>query len=122
VKTAFVLVVAAIAGVVFLGSPLTQPTEQPAHLYGSETPILPMSFAHADHENETCVTCHHNFADDTGHGFCMNCHVTQPDLAPLLEAQFHDLCRGCHLEKRLDSEDSGPLRACSGCHIAESDP
>ena len=62
-----------------------------------EPPLLPVSFAHRDHNNFNCVACHHNFADDTGIGLCFDCHKTEPTVAHLIEDQFHDLCRGCHV-------------------------
>jgi hypothetical protein len=79
-------------------------------------PDLPMTFAHMDHAKEKCVDCHHNYQDDTGHGLCLDCHRRDPEVNHLMEEQFHDLCRGCHAEKQLQGDDSGPLRSCTDCH------
>ena len=79
-------------------------------------PELPLKFAHIDHAKEKCVACHHNYQDDTGLGLCLDCHYRDPELSYLMEPQFHTLCRGCHEEKRLEGDDSGPLRICSDCH------
>lgn len=119
--------VAAVFLVVFLlimafGSPL--PVERPlrAHYYNSPKPILPMSFAHADHVRENCLLCHHNYVDDTGGDLCMNCHLTNQDVMPLLEYQFHGLCRGCHTEKAAAGTEGGPPRQCMGCHLGDDLP
>jgi hypothetical protein len=77
---------------------------------------LPLKFAHIDHAKEKCVDCHHNYQDDTGQGLCLDCHYRDPELSYLMEQQFHDLCRGCHEDKRLDGDKSGPLRICGVCH------
>jgi hypothetical protein len=29
---------------------------------------------------------------------------------------FHDFCFSCHVTKRLEGEDSGPMRECGACH------
>ena len=87
-----------------------------------EPPLLPVSFAHRDHNNFNCVACHHNFADDTGIGLCFDCHKTEPTVAHLIEDQFHDLCRGCHVDERVRGILSGPARACDACHTADDLP
>ncbi len=84
--------------------------------------LLPISFAHADHRDTNCIACHHDFADRTGNGFCIDCHRRDPALGPLIEAQFHALCMGCHVEKRAAGEDAGPTRVCFDCHHAEDRP
>ena len=85
--------------------------------------MLPVTFAHADHTHETCVTCHHNYIDDTGSGLCFHCHKTDPEVAPIIEQQFHDFCRGCHIDKLVvDKDFHGPIRICKDCHTAESEP
>jgi predicted CXXCH cytochrome family protein len=84
---------------------------------------LPMTFAHADHQSDSCVTCHHNFADSVGFGGeCIHCHQTDPTVSHLVEEQFHDLCRGCHVERRAAGETSGPLRQCRLCHTRDEAP
>ena len=110
-----------VAGVLFLGAPFGQKTDI-APRYGSEEPILPMTFAHQDHTHAPCMDCHHNYVDDTGTQPCLHCHVTNEDVWPLFETQFHDLCRGCHEEKNLAGDESGPVRQCIACHVEELDP
>lgn len=87
-----------------------------------EAPLLPMTFGHADHRDVACTQCHHNFIDDSGAGICIDCHKNTPELAPVIEAQFHTLCRDCHAQRSLDREASGPLRACEGCHLPDHMP
>ena len=87
-----------------------------------ERPLLELHFAHVDHEEVNCVTCHHNFVDDTGNGLCFDCHKTDPAVAPLIEMHFHGFCRGCHAERRAEGEASGPVRACNACHEADELP
>ena len=81
--------------------------------------LLPMTFAHADHAKEQCVTCHHNYQDNTGQGLCIICHQTNEEISYLIEEQFHDLCMGCHTEKVHKKEKSGPMRHCAACHTKE---
>ena len=84
--------------------------------------LLVVSFAHADHTEQHCVECHHNFVDDTGVGLCFDCHKSVADIAPLIEQQFHDLCRGCHEQKQLESQAHGPTRSCIACHTSDPHP
>ncbi len=116
------LIITSTIYLIVFGTPLS--TEHPTSelRWSSPTPILPMTFAHLSHVNENCLDCHHNYQDDTGNGFCMNCHVTDEDVWPLLEAQFHDLCRGCHEDKQLAGEEGGPTRVCIECHVSEDLP
>ena len=88
----------------------------------AERPMLPVTFAHIDHRQVNCVTCHHNFVDQTGPGFCFDCHKTDPTVSALVENQFHTLCRDCHLEKQRLHEDGGPTRRCIDCHTADEAP
>ncbi len=81
-----------------------------------------MTFAHIDHATVNCIDCHHNYIDATGGGLCMNCHMTNADVWPLLENQFHDLCRSCHAEKAALGEDGGPPRRCIACHLGDELP
>ncbi|MEM7100656.1 MAG: cytochrome c3 family protein [Pseudomonadota bacterium] len=94
--------------------------------FGAQDPnlrMLPVTFAHADHTHETCVTCHHNYVDDTGSGLCFQCHKTDPQVGELVEQQFHEFCRGCHIDNLIaDKNFHGPIRACKGCHTAETEP
>lgn len=115
----------AVAGVFTLLALLGAPFgEQPrtGHHYGSPEPILPMTFAHRDHVAVQCVLCHHNYVDDTGTESCMGCHVSSTETWPLLEEQFHGLCRDCHVEKAALGEASGPTRHCLGCHLDDPLP
>ena len=85
-------------------------------------PMLAVNFAHADHIEQNRVECHHNFADDTGTGMCFDCHKTDPEVADLIEEQFHDLCRNCHLEEQTEGGDHGPTRQCISCHVRDNKP
>ena len=121
-KYLFAAVFAAGIFVVVFGTPL--PVEKPAraHYYGSPEPILPMSFAHADHAAESCIECHHNYIDDTGNELCMNCHVSDSELLDVLLEQYHDLCQGCHAKKAAETMDGGPPRSCIACHMGDDLP
>ena len=83
---------------------------------------LALTFAHADHAKQQCVACHHNYQDGSGQGLCLDCHRSDPEIAFKMRTQFHDLCMGCHTEKRADGEESGPLRGCKACHTADDQP
>lgn len=120
-KTLSVLLVAAATLLVLYGSPIASVHPLRDHYYGSPEKILPMSFAHSDHGGINCADCHHNFVDGSGGGPCMNCHVTTETLWPVLEQQFHDLCRGCHTEKAALGEDGGPPRQCIACHLGDDE-
>lgn len=85
-------------------------------------PLLPMTFAHADHREVNCVFCHHNFADDAGNGLCIDCHKTNVDIRAEIEPMFHTMCRDCHVSKHADGDDAGPVRQCKDCHTADEDP
>ncbi|MBT8080599.1 MAG: cytochrome c family protein [Gammaproteobacteria bacterium] len=121
-KYVVALLLAAAVAVVVTGKPTLG--EQPVvdHYFGSPEPILPMTFAHADHVSESCVLCHHNYVDDTGSESCMSCHVQRDELLQVLEEQFHDLCRKCHTKKAAAGIDGGPPRRCIACHLAETEP
>jgi predicted CXXCH cytochrome family protein len=83
---------------------------------------LPVAFAHADHRTINCIECHHDFADRSGNGGCLECHKQRAELDALIETQFHDLCRGCHVAERARGQPAGPARACLDCHFQENDP
>jgi len=121
-KSVFALLVAAGLLVVIFGSPAAREAPRKDHYYQAPDRILPMTFAHLDHVSVNCVECHHNYVDDTGGGLCMNCHVTDQRVWPLLAHQFHDLCRGCHAEKAAAGEEGGPPRSCVACHQADELP
>jgi len=107
---------------VAFGSPVATQSPVRDHYFEAPKTILPMSFAHEDHIPVNCVDCHHNYVDGTGGGLCMNCHVTDQQVWPLFEQQFHDLCRGCHEEKAALGEAGGPPRQCIGCHLGDDLP
>ena len=88
----------------------------------TDAALLPLTFAHADHQAVNCVACHHEFVDATPRGPCLECHAEDPAVAHLIEAQFHDLCRGCHVERRIAGLAAGPTRACGACHTADDAP
>lgn len=121
-KIAFIVTVLAGILIVAFGSPIAKEKPVRDFYYGAPEPILPMNFAHLDHVTENCVVCHHNYADDTGGGLCMNCHVTDPQVWPSLERQYHDLCRDCHAEKAAEGIDGGPPRECMACHLGDDLP
>lgn len=86
----------------------------------ASAPVLPLSFAHQDHMDTGCVTCHHNFTDATGQGLCIDCHKTTPAIAGDIQTMFHEFCRDCHVERQREGLDTGPTRACAACHEAET--
>lgn len=120
-KWLVVLLCLAVFGLVAFGPLVGRPAPERDLLYGSLVPILPMRFVHDDHFDVGCVTCHHEFVDGTAGPNCMTCHVTDPKVAPLLEVQFHALCRDCHVVERAAGKPSGPTRSCIGCHESEGD-
>ena len=120
-KTLIVFTITVMALIVVFGSPFGEKPVR-AHHFESPEPILPMSFGHIDHATVNCIICHHNYNDDTGGDLCMSCHVNNEDIWPLLEDQFHDLCRGCHMEKAALEEEGGPPRECIGCHLGDELP
>ncbi|MEM1436317.1 MAG: cytochrome c3 family protein [Pseudomonadota bacterium] len=84
--------------------------------------LMAAAFAHRDHIQEPCTACHHEFLDDSGPGQCFDCHARHPQTAALVATQFHELCRGCHLERQTAGQDAGPVRRCRDCHHAEEEP
>jgi len=78
--------------------------------------LIPVQFDHADHGTTQCIDCHHNFVDDTGGGTCYNCHKYEEDIAADMEKMFHNFCFDCHVQTRMEGEESGPMRECKGCH------
>ena len=78
-----------------------------------------MTFVHGDHRGIPCASCHHEFVDGTTGSTCIDCHVTDPNVSPHLEAQFHDLCRTCHLTERGAGKEAGPTRRCIACHLPD---
>jgi len=93
-----------------------------ANSYLDAHALLPFKFAHQDHVETQCATCHHNYTDNTGHGLCIECHQTDERVSNLIEQQFHTLCRSCHEEKQISNLDSGPTRSCIACHQEDDEP
>lgn len=87
-----------------------------------QTMGLPMTFAHADHAQQQCVSCHHNYQDASGQGLCLDCHRSNQQIAYQRRHQFHALCMGCHIEQQSVGEPAGPLRSCKDCHTADQRP
>jgi Class III cytochrome C family len=85
-------------------------------------PLLPLTFAHVDHRTVNCITCHHNFVDASGQGLCIDCHKTDAKVRLSIETIFHTFCRNCHVAKRADGDDAGPVRRCADCHTADDAP
>ncbi|MDP6375449.1 MAG: cytochrome c3 family protein [Pseudomonadales bacterium] len=88
----------------------------------SAAPVLPVTFAHLDHQQQQCIDCHHNFVDRTGIGLCIDCHKRDKTVSHLMEAQFHELCQSCHIENYSQGKDHGPTRACENCHTSDPYP
>lgn len=101
---------------VLFGAPWADPEIRRAARFDGPVEALPMNFRHNDHFTVSCATCHHEFVDKTAGPTCMACHVTDPKVAHLLEEQFHDLCRDCHVTEHAKGQPAGPTRACVGCH------
>ena len=85
-------------------------------------PMLAVNFAHKDHTAQSCLQCHHNFNDDTGSLPCFECHKTNPEVNALVERQFHDFCRWCHVKQQQLGEPAGPVRQCIDCHVDDPFP
>ncbi len=108
----------AAAAVLFF---LPVPTATPHLLQPATThSLLPAYLPHEKHTTVACVTCHHNFADKTGMGSCLDCHRSdRSDLTQSSEATFHTFCRSCHTALAGTSSKHGPTRACSTCHVKD---
>lgn len=120
-KWGLLIVLLAGAGIVAFGLPGRTPLAQRETLFASGTATLAMTFAHSAHETIICTQCHHEFTDGTVGPTCMSCHNSDPAVAPWLEQQFHDLCRGCHIEQQAQGLTSGPTRVCTACHVPDDD-
>lgn len=121
-RFAIAAAVVVVTWILVFGSPVATEHPELDHYYGSPEPILPMTFAHMDHMTVGCIDCHHNYVDDTGGESCMYCHLTHEDVWPLLEEQFHELCRGCHEDRAALGEAGGPPRQCIACHLPDDLP
>ena len=120
------LLITALLGVLALlfvvGDTLGNDPNNPQVVPHPSDAMLAVNFAHADHLEQNCVECHHNFADATGAGMCFDCHKTNADVAHLIENQFHDLCRNCHVDNQAAGANHGPTRQCVGCHVRDNRP
>ena len=112
--------VANVGAIVVIG--LTVASYQARQTMIDNRPALPLTFAHLDHHEVNCITCHHNFVDTTGQGLCIDCHRKNPEIRSRIEPMFHTLCRDCHVEKRGAGNDAGPVRRCADCHTADDAP
>ena len=106
------LMMAAIAAVLTLG-PLSE--MRLASLRTS--PIDHAGFLHADHTKVTCVTCHHNFVDETGKENCLPCHKRLGRSETMrVDRMFHAFCGECHRDDKRAGRATGPIDDCMGCH------
>lgn len=81
---------------------------------------LALIFPHHLHSDTNCVTCHHNVVDGTGSDTCIACHrEPRSDLVLSVQPRFHRFCEGCHLERQMEGNRHGPVRACGACHPAD---
>lgn len=115
-----ILTLVGIAMVVFVPPGVPQLAQRQA-LYENAPPMLPMTFRHNNHFDVACATCHHEFVDGTTGLPCIACHATEAKVAPMLEDQFHTLCRTCHVRERSSGKPSGPTRSCLDCHLPDSE-
>lgn len=116
------LLILVFAILMLLAQDKAQNPVHPRHVQHPDGLMLAVNFAHADHVDQTCISCHHNYVDDTGIGMCFDCHKSDPEVAHLMEAQFHDLCRTCHIDQQLAGKAHGPTRACVACHVPDERP
>lgn len=117
----WVLLVVILIGValVVLGPPGAPSSAKRETMFETARPLLPMTFAHADHFDVACATCHHEFVDGTAGLPCIACHATDEKVAYLFEHQFHTLCRSCHVQEQALGNASGPTRRCVDCHLPD---
>lgn len=88
-----------------------------------QRPLLPLNFDHRIHGSVNCLTCHHDYAQKKTPGdapTCILCHKATPALATRIEEDFHQLCRGCHLQHSQTLQAGGPVRSCQQCHVLPS--
>ncbi len=116
------LLIFASAGLVWFSQSYSSDPTSPNRVHHPAGTMLAVYFAHADHMDQSCIACHHNYVDDTGSGMCFDCHKTDQEVAALIETQFHDLCRGCHIDEQAAGHEHGPTRHCVACHIPDTQP
>lgn len=112
---------AALTGIGLAIFGLPAPRENRAPNFATDIAVLPMRFAHSDHKVQPCASCHHEFVDRRQGPPCMNCHMTDPTVAPVLEQQFHQLCQSCHVETGQQGKATGPARHCRACHQTDQE-
>ena len=135
VRTAFVdLSVAVILVAVFLawsGQGAAEGTAAPAEsplaiepvlddVTGATPRYLPVIFAehdrHAGDLGLECKTCHHDIASPGRKpASCTSCHG-KSDAKLSLTAAMHESCRGCHLKRAKEIQNSKAPVKCLGCH------
>jgi predicted CXXCH cytochrome family protein len=108
----------ALVALLILPIPLATPKLQASAVRPT---VLPVNFPHDKHTTVNCVTCHHNFADQSGvTGGCLACHRSdRSDLPQAAEPLFHTFCRSCHVELAQTTQQHGPTRSCSTCHVTQ---
>lgn len=118
----WILVALMLIGIalVVLGPPGAPKSAERKKPFENADPLLPMTFAHSDHFDVACATCHHEFVDGTAGLPCIACHATDAKVAHMLEQQFHSLCRTCHVREQASGKPSGPTRSCLDCHLPGS--
>jgi Ferric reductase like transmembrane component/Class III cytochrome C family len=89
-------------------------------------PIVPraqplrVQFPHERHGAVNCITCHHNFVDQSGVDNCIPCHRSKrPDIRLGAQARFHPFCMDCHRGGEMPAGGlgrHGPVSHCSACH------
>lgn len=78
---------------------------------------LPLAFPHEKHNDVNCLVCHHDYADRTGFGTCIDCHRSRrADLKVGIEARFHSFCLDCHRDRNQPFARNGPVAGCRACH------
>jgi len=106
----------AVAGAALLLLPLGTPARLLEPVIRAPDP-MPVHFPHELHTSVNCVTCHHNFHDNTGTGSCVDCHrSSRNDLPHSSLTTFHMFCRDCHSERAREGLRHGPPRECQPCH------
>ncbi len=81
------------------------------------SPVDHARFAHADHTNFVCTTCHHNFTDRTGTENCISCHKKLTTSEKMrVDRLFHAFCGDCHRREIQAGRKSGPVDRCAACH------
>ena len=73
--------------------------------------------------NTTCHTVEDRLpAAPKADGPRVTCRERSAEVGHLLEAQFHRLCRDCHMTRQVAGEPHRPTRRCLDFHVADSFP